>query len=274
MCTITKNESYNSFEIIFNGKPDEQTRNVLKANGYRWHGVRRLWYGYKDIAEQLNGTTTAIEQHAIVKAEQNTDKEQQTALIEKYIAIYNATFKSDDKFNKWLRGQIARIVELDSDELLEIEKPSIKTDFCFGYGYNGISTQQEIDDAYDAMHYADTNESYFMRKNLEQLTDTRDRLREYLNRERPDYCGTSPRVPYLCDRYDGSKIKSLYFMRVWDYEEMHPNTKKLYRQATADELHRILSAYEIEIKVFEKRLQTYLKRYGLSKLHTWTYLSD
>ena len=25
---------------------------------------------------------------------------------------------------------------------------------------------------------------------------------------------------------------------------------------------------------FEKRLHTYLKRYGLSKLHTWTYLVD
>ena len=27
-------------------------------------------------------------------------------------------------------------------------------------------------------------------------------------------------------------------------------------------------------KAFIKRLNTYLKKYGLSKLHTWTYLVD
>lgn len=271
--TTTRNEQHNSFEIAFDGIPDKATRETLKVNGYKWHGVRKIWYGYKDIADVLNGAENASDSPKTQNSD--TDREQQQKLIDRYMAEHSAAHpNADEKYTKWLRGQIARIVELENGELLEIEKPSIKTDFCFGYGYNGISTQQEIDDAYDAMHYADTNESYFLRKNLEQLTETRDRISEYLNSERPDYCGTSPRVPYLCDRYDGSKIKSLYFMRVWDYEEMPVQTKKLYRQATAEEQKRIFSAYEIEIKVFEKRLQTYLKRYGLSKLHTWTYLSD
>lgn len=274
MCTITRNESYNSFEVVFDSKPDEATRDLLKASGYRWHKIRGLWYGYKDIAEQLNGTITATEQPTPTKAEQCADKEQQAALMEKYIAVYSATFKSDEKFITWLRSKIARIVELDDGELLPIDKPSIKTDFCFGYGQNGISTQQDYNDAYDAMRYADTNTSYFMRKNIEQLTEWRDRIAEYLNSEKPGYCGTVPKTPYICDTHGNSIIKSLHFMRRWDYEEMLPNTKKLYRQATADELQRILTAYEIEIKAFEKRLQTYLKRYGLSKLNTWTYLSD
>lgn len=67
MCTIVKNESFNSFELTFSGKPSEKIRAILKANGYRWHGMRRIWYGYKDIAELLNGETveqtgTATEQ--------------------------------------------------------------------------------------------------------------------------------------------------------------------------------------------------------------------
>lgn len=59
---INKNNSFNSLEITFAGKPDEQTRDALKANGYRWHGVRRLWYGYTDeetIRAALDGVTTA-----------------------------------------------------------------------------------------------------------------------------------------------------------------------------------------------------------------------
>lgn len=58
---INKNNDFNSLEITFAGKPDEQTRNALKANGYRWHGVRRLWYGYTDeqtIRAALDGVTT------------------------------------------------------------------------------------------------------------------------------------------------------------------------------------------------------------------------
>lgn len=58
---INKNNDFNSLEITFADKPDEQTRDALKANGYRWHGVRRLWYGYTDeqtIRAALDGVTT------------------------------------------------------------------------------------------------------------------------------------------------------------------------------------------------------------------------
>jgi DNA-binding transcriptional ArsR family regulator len=36
----------------------------------------------------------------------------------------------------------------------------------------------------------------------------------------------------------------------------------------------LLAAYEFAKKQFEKRLNTYLKRYGVGKLHTWTYWAD
>ena len=41
-----------------------------------------------------------------------------------------------------------------------------------------------------------------------------------------------------------------------------------------DDLKNILSVYEHEKAKFEKRLNTYLKKYGLSKLKTWSYLID
>lgn len=44
--TITKNPDFNSLEITFTEKPTEEIRNALKALKYRWHGVRRVWYGY------------------------------------------------------------------------------------------------------------------------------------------------------------------------------------------------------------------------------------
>lgn len=46
--TIKRNEQFNSLEITFDGKPAEAVRDALKALRFRWHGVKKLWYGYTD----------------------------------------------------------------------------------------------------------------------------------------------------------------------------------------------------------------------------------
>ena len=50
--TINRNEKYNGIEITFNQKPEEAIREELKANGFRWHGKRKLWYA-KETAANL-----------------------------------------------------------------------------------------------------------------------------------------------------------------------------------------------------------------------------
>lgn len=65
--TITKNEQFNSLEISFDGKPCEVIRDALKALKFRWHGVRRVWYGYADEAttraalDGVNGSAVPAE---------------------------------------------------------------------------------------------------------------------------------------------------------------------------------------------------------------------
>ncbi len=46
--TINANPEFNSIEITFDGKPSETVRNILKDMRFRWHGVKKVWYGYKD----------------------------------------------------------------------------------------------------------------------------------------------------------------------------------------------------------------------------------
>lgn len=46
--TITSNTQFNSTEITFDAKPSEKVRSVLKEMHYRWHSVKKVWYGYKD----------------------------------------------------------------------------------------------------------------------------------------------------------------------------------------------------------------------------------
>lgn len=44
--TITNNEQFNSLEVMFDGKPSEEIRTALKTLKFRWHGVKKVWYGY------------------------------------------------------------------------------------------------------------------------------------------------------------------------------------------------------------------------------------
>ena len=46
--TTTKNEQFNSIEITFSGKPSDRVREALKGLRFRWHNVKKCWYGYTD----------------------------------------------------------------------------------------------------------------------------------------------------------------------------------------------------------------------------------
>ena len=69
--TITTNPAFNSLEIAFDGKPAEEIREALKSLRFRWHNLKKVWYGYADEAtvraaidggetwKDLGGATTA-----------------------------------------------------------------------------------------------------------------------------------------------------------------------------------------------------------------------
>lgn len=65
--TITDNAEYGSLEIKFDGKPSETVRDVLKANKFRWHKQKQIWYGKADRADIVKALRAAYE------AEQQTE---------------------------------------------------------------------------------------------------------------------------------------------------------------------------------------------------------
>lgn len=46
--TITKNAQFNSLEILFQTKPSAEIRDALKSLRFRWHSVKKCWYGYAE----------------------------------------------------------------------------------------------------------------------------------------------------------------------------------------------------------------------------------
>ena len=67
---ITYNSQFNSHEIYFDGKPSEAVRDALKELRFRWHGVKRCWYGFgqseESLAAVITGTTTDEEPASVV----------------------------------------------------------------------------------------------------------------------------------------------------------------------------------------------------------------
>ncbi len=282
MCTITKNEQFDSYELRFDGKPSESVRDMLKANGYRWHGKRGVWYGYKDITEQFSGaeavnnSPATAEQTEPAKAERQADKERQKELIEKYAQLYGGDNK---KSVDYMRGAVVYVIELDDGTLYAIDKPTIKKDFCFNRDYNGMYCEETERNAEAMAHHARTQESYFINQNMAGLLEQLKRFDVDSITDGDDYYLQRYRYkkPYAHNgQYGTDGIAWIEF--VDDYansdKERAEATEKGFRPLTDNEIKKIIVAYKFVIEQHKKRIGAYLKRYGLNHLNVWTYYSD
>lgn len=183
--------------------------------------------------------------------------EGQKALRNRYMEIIREYWKSPRMID-YEEKQIGTIVELDNDDLYVIEKPRIETSFCFGYGMYLRSDEDEERAAFSMEKKARTDSSYFIEENLKPLN-------RWIEDLQSNKWGWGKQT-----RYIGECNPHLVSIEAFHSWENRPDLTVL----TDDEIKRIVAGYE-EVKAqFTKRLNTYLKRYGLSKLNTWTYLRD
>lgn len=167
----------------------------------------------------------------------------------------------DQKMIDYCTKKAAYIVELENGDYYVIDKPDIEKDFCYGYGYCGVSTEEDYQDAARMAAHARTSEEYFIQKNMEPLNrwikDLQD-LNTYAVTKRKHYIGQA----------DSCQLINIDFVHVWDIDP------EKTQQLTPEEIAAVIAGYEEVKKQFQKRLNSYLKRYGLTKVHSWTYLSD
>lgn len=150
---------------------------------------------------------------------------------------------------------ISDCYETEKGFLIEFETPTIKKDFCFGY--DDFYTKQE--DADDMAEHARTNERYFIEKNLEEIESLIKNLE-------------SGKV-YARKGYDEAvNLRGLVFEKY--YRRAEEFERKDCEELTETDVKGLIEMAKNERRKFEKRLGTYLKRYGTSKLNVWTYYRD
>ncbi len=71
----------------------------------------------------------------------------------------------------------ACMLELEGGYIFTFDKPSIKTDFCFGFGQNGISTEADYRDAAKSAKNAQEKDSFFA-ANMENTFSEIERILE------------------------------------------------------------------------------------------------
>ena len=160
------------------------------------------------------------------------------------------------------------VVPLENGGILEINKPRIETRFCFGYGYCGMSTEEEEKNASDAARDTKEHSDYFLSENLDRSNIDRDL--KLLKEGRLETYET-PRVAVM--KKDPNSNIWYYFFKS-EYDIGHDDDAKNIVRLTRKDKFELQRGLEIVRNSFLKRLNTYLKKYGTSKLHTWTYLSD
>lgn len=278
--TITNNAKYNSIEITFDGKPSEAVRDALKALRFRWHRQRGIWYGYADpatVRAAIKGeaVTEATTPTKATKATAPAPKVDREALRREFCKVWNSPRMIDFCVNK-----VAAVAVLPSGEIITVDKQSIEKDFCFGEsGY-------DYDEAQNAAAHARKSESYFKAQNMKHFNEWLKDLDE-ARTMRGNYALVIGSKQYTGQTED-CKLAFVKFVRLSDlidafggacYLEELPGKMLTVRGcerrvATPEEIDLITEAYKTAAAQHEKKVDSYLKRYGTSKVNAWTYWRD
>lgn len=155
-------------------------------------------------------------------------------------------------------------VRLSNGGILYFEKPSIQNRFCWADEGPSLDAYNRVTSSEDRL------KQYFLRENLAEFDKDIEKLQSlshdgktlYLYRE--SYFGeTSP--------------MNLWEWRAWDEWDVQQNPSRYpgeHVKMTEADRETILAGVKHERAKFEKRLHTYLKRYGTKKIKTWTYWAD
>lgn len=197
----------------------------------------------------------------------------QKELKEKYMNIIKTeVWQDSERMQEYARKQCDYVVELSNGKIIDIEKPRIKKDFCFGMGMYATYTQEEFEAAEDLAENARSNVEYFINENMKQITEKIGYLKEALDGKKEVYT-----YVHYSGQPEDSDLVAYNSVRICDNPEYAPlrwSNLQSVKKLTNEDIQAIIDGLEEVAKKFMKRLNTYLKRYGLEKLNVWTYCRD
>ena len=191
----------------------------------------------------------------------------------------------DARMTDYCTNKTAEIALFPNGKFVPVEKEKIETRFCFGYSDSWSGTE-DFDRANKLAQNARTNAGYFKSENMKGFERVLKILRDNMDHDWPDMFAVLT-VPYFGQASD-SRLLGLSFIKTWELIEALGGSARAeelagkefewrgcrMRVPTSEELRVLYDAYEAAAREHEKKVDRYLKRYGLSKVHAWSYWQD
>lgn len=182
-----------------------------------------------------------------------------------------------ERWRKYYNGNVLTAARLTGGELVKIEKLHMETSFCYGYGMNGCDFDNDHERAARCCDAVRDSFYWFLEENLRECKRSLKWLRSRL-----EYLSMFGDTPYLVvitnDRqtYVQDIDKFSHYLQYMSEENAlkYSGENATLRKLTKRDIEILIAAYKVQLADIAKRCKTYWKRYGGSKLHTWTYLID
>lgn len=173
-------------------------------------------------------------------------------LIEEYIEEIKKVYPEpeyDETVWDYFRKETSAVVKLSNGMYLPLEKSRIVTTFL---------VSDKIKDAIHLCEEIKTSEQAFINANTRAMRDSIKSLEG-------DLCCLKREYPDKSMEFNIAELLSLREGSCHDSEEI---------ALSSEDRKLIIEAKKRELEKFTKRLKTYLKRYGLSKVSARTYRAD
>ena len=194
---------------------------------------------------------------------------------------YSKVWK-EQKMIDYCTNKVAEYTILSDGKIVVTDKRSIEKNFCFGEsGY-------DYDDARAMSDLARKSEKYFKDKNMEYYNEWFKDLDECVNVNHNGRYVLTINPKHYYSQTEDCKLANLKWHKLTDIIDFMGGSccleelagaevndhGTLYRVATEEEVHQIYEMYKRTAESHEKKINSYLKRYGTSKVHSWTYWRD
>lgn len=241
-------------------------KDKLKELGGRFNPKLSCGAGWVFSKKQRAEVEKLLQSGKVEKSSAKPKAKKDNSAIEEAKAEYLKVWGNDSKMVKYCQDEISNAVKLSDGRIVVVEKQKLETSFCFGYSTCGQGA--EYGEANNAAHYAKTSEEFFREQNIKDLQSKINLLK---GKKEKSWWGD----PYLAQEsyYSCGKI-NIHKVRELRYVDFIEQTQGLYSEISEADRKVIVSMYEEEVIKMNKRIDTYLKRYGLSKLNVWTYWRD
>ena len=274
MTKINLNNDLNGIEIIFDAKPNGATLEGLKAYGFRWHNVKKLWYAKQTperiaYAESISNGEPIAAPTPVNKSVYILAGEEKENFITQYNEVKTA--KDDGTSHQFTRGGWLKYYR-DKDYIF-----FKRLGLCVSVARPGIYNQIWYDDEREDPIKGNNKKTVFMNYNIKYFSDFWAEDWKKSKKELEEIGCTTGRYnerPALLEyKRNGEPSEVyIYFTTLTDNYDLEAGRATAH-ELTPEEVEELLQCIDTLRNNYITRLENYYKRYE-KNIHSSGYWAN